>query len=268
LTVMSSRRYALSLIVLSLVSFSAASIEAHKNSEDLAGSAPIRVGTILHNPPYVTENPSSGIDLDTIRTVYGSIGREVAFVHAPLSRVELLLKSGQIDAMTTVGTQKSQCVDSDIFGYWHDGISVPRLSSIKVMSVADLKGLTVGLFPGAETVLTQQLSPHAEGFADRITIYSTDLAVKMLAYERIDAYIGDVWGLEYAYQELSAKGEVDTGEQKPFFTAVYFEPTPRRLCFRDNSQMAQFNDALNLAKTSGALKNLPAPRTPRPSHRQ
>jgi len=210
------------------------------------------VGTILHNPPYVTENPSAGIDLDSVRAIMAYAGVEVEFLHAPIARVEKLLESGAVDAMTTFKSQEGVCANSNVFGYWHDGVVVPRGSTQKIQSLADLESLKVGMFPGAERVLAPQLSPYLDRMGSKVTIFSAPLVLRMLRYNRIDAYIGDYWSLEYAQQN-----DLEFKEQPRLFDiALKLPPTPRSLCVRDPQRLAEFNRGLDAAQAAGVLEEI------------
>ena len=210
------------------------------------------VGTILHNPPYVTEHPSSGIDLDIIRAAMAQSGTKVRFVHAPIARVEKLLENGLVDAITTFATIDGLCENSDVFSEWHDGIIVPRDSRFDVRAVSDLAGLKVGMFPGAEQVLASTLDPYAASFGGKVTIFSAPLVLRMLRYQRIDAYIGDFWSIEYAQ-----KNDLEFKNQPRLFdVAVKFDPTPRSLCIRDKQHLALFNEGLAAAKMTGSVSEI------------
>lgn len=208
---------------------------------------PVFVGTILENPPYVMENPSAGIDLDIIRAVFASVGMSVEYIHAPISRVEFLLSEGRIDAMTTFRSSAEQCSNSDIFSHWHDGVSVQLSLASQVTSLEDLKGLRVGMFPGAERVLASIIGDYVPTFGSKVTIFRTPLVLRMLRYGRIDAYIGDFWVLDHAARtekdaEEQAENEINDG--LPYKTVVAFPPTPRQLCFRDDRLRQMFNEGL------------------------
>lgn len=220
-------------------------------SDNRADRPIITIGTILHNPPYVFQNPSRGIDLEAIRSIFALVGHDVEFVHAPLVRVGVLLDVGRVDGMTTVPTRPEQCVSSGVFSYWHDGVSVRPELVDKVRHLSDLTGLRLGSFPGAAYVLAGRLGEHADLLDDTVTIHSTPLVLKMLEYGRIDAYVGDAWGLNYAY----SSGQAD-GAQKPFATPIMFAPTPRRLCFVKETHRQIFNEGLEAALKGNLLTEI------------
>jgi|GEM_PF-1559170 len=213
---------------------------------------PVIVGTITHNPPYVLEDPSSGIDLDMVAEAFSRAGLKVEFVHAPLSRVQVLLSSGKVDAMTTFSTNEDLCINSEIFSYWHDGISVPIESTDQIASVQDLKGMRVGMFPGAVDVLKELTPEDIASFGSSVTVYNRGQLIRMMLYRRLDAYIGDYWALEYAYQQLAAD------QPRPFKVAVRFPPTPRRLCVRDPALVKRFNDGVKALAEGDAAERIRA----------
>lgn len=213
-------------------------------------SNPVRIGTIQHNPPYVIENPSSGIDMDTIRAAFSAVGRDVEFVHAPLTRISSLLRTRRIDGITTLVGMGSQCTLSQVFGYWHDGVVVRRDLDKSVSTIADLASLRVGMFPSASAVFAEKLGPHAASFASETVINSTPSVLRLLQYGRIDAYIGDIWGLE------ALAADEDTAKGYPFRIAMTFEPTPRYVCFLEGEVTEQFNAGLEELNVLGQLARI------------
>ena len=211
----------------------------------------IRIGTIQHNPPYVTENPSSGIDMDTIRAAFAVVGLDVEFVHAPLTRISSLLQSRRIDGITTLVSMGRQCKLSKVFSYWHDGVVVRKGLEKSVTKVSDLSGLQVGMFPSASAVFADKLGPYAATFASETIINATPSVLRLLQYERIDAYIGDIWGLEALTLD-------DDKTSIPFRVAITFEPTPRYVCFLDEVVRAQFNNGLDELQAAGHLEKITA----------
>lgn len=240
-----SRVFLLAVIATSLLGQGANSTQTRRVPVDQ-----IRIGTIQNNPPYVIENLSSGIDMDTIRAAFAVVGREVEFVHAPLTRISSLLRSRRIDGITTLVAMGNQCTLSDVFSYWHDGIVVRRDLEKNVSSVADLAGLRVGMFPSASAVFAEKLGPHVASFASETVINSTPPVLRLLEYGRIDAYIGDIWGLE----ALAASST----DVLPFRIAITFEPTPRYVCFLDDKVKEQFNKGVAQLNTEGELEKITA----------
>lgn len=211
-------------------------------------SKKVVVGTILHNPPYVFENPSSGIDIDIIRIAFRHEGLSVRFVHAPLIRVGVLLDAGNVDAMTAHPTRPDQCYLSDDYGYWHNGISVRTDLADAVHGVSDLVSLNVGMFPVAEQVFAKELKGLVDQFASKTLIFSTPPILRLFEYGRIDAYIGDFWGLDYWHYQTAGP------DVPPPYTVVHeFPPTARQLCFTDRGLLDAFNKGLAKARESGEL---------------
>jgi len=210
----------------------------------------IRVGVIRSNPPYVTENPSAGIDNDIVRAALANAGFQAKFFHAPLGRLDSLFEDNKVEAITTFDPTARKCALSDVFSYWHDGLIVRRGLARKVTSVADLKGLRVGTFPRAEFALGDQLAPYLPSFAKRLTVFRTDLVVPMLDRGRIDAYIGDVWAVQTSFDNQFGIRE----DQPPYVVAQYFKPTPRWLCFHDEALVKAFDEGLAELKASGRYK--------------
>lgn len=206
----------------------------------------VRVGTIIHNPPYVFEKPSTGIDVDTIRAAFQAVGISVDFIHAHLTRLGVLLELGRIDAMTAYSTRPDQCTQSDTFGYWHNGIVVRRDLERQVRSFADLAGLEVGMFPQAKVVFDSFLGPYWGTFGGETIIHTTPPVLRMLEYGRIDAYIGDSWGLDYLFARQASEGQLP-----PYKVAIEFEPTPRQLCFTDDALRMSFNRGLKDIQSKG-----------------
>lgn len=235
------------VLLLALIAPSVAASSVAANDEVL------RVGTIKHNPPYVFEEPSAGIDIDSIRASFNSVGVAVEFVHAPLVRLGVLLDLQKIDAMTAFIDDGNTCAKSRTYGHWHDGVAVRRDLAKSVNTMADLEGLHVGMFPAAKKVFAHKLDPHTDKFASETTIFNTPSVLRMLQYARIDAYIGDSWGLDYLVANNSARAVAP-----PYEVAIKFEPTKRQLCFADDAMRDLFDQGLEQVRSSGRLDRIVA----------
>lgn len=220
----------------------------HQTTAQAQDRQVIRVGTIIHNPPYVFVDPSAGIDVDTIAEALEVSNIGVEFIHSPLTRLGLLLDSGRVDAMTAFRALPDQCALSEPYGYWHNGIIVPASLDREINGFSDLKGLKVGMFPQAKNIFGVALRNASADFATETTVFTTPPALRMLEYGRLDAYIGDSWGLDYLYQQQA--GDSNT---PPYRVAYAFDPTPTHLCFADGNIRDAFNDGLIQMKTSGKL---------------
>ena len=214
-------------------------------------SQTVTVGTIIHNPPYVFENPSAGIDVDISREAFELSGVSVEIVHAYLSRMGVLLDAGRIDAMTAYRTRADQCQLSEPYGYWHNSIIVRSDLDLEIKSFEDLAGLKVGLFPQAKNIFGLELVKASANFASETTVFTTPSALRMLSYDRLDAYVGDSWGLDYLFQQSE---EADA--PPPYKIAFAFEPTPRHLCFAVDDLRTAFNEGLKSLRNSGRLDEI------------
>lgn len=212
---------------------------------------PVKVGTIIHNPPYVFENPTAGIDVDIIREAFGHAGMEVEIVHAHLSRIGVLLDAERIDAMTAYRSRSDQCELSEPYGYWHNSIIVRAGLTQEIKSFDDLAGLKVGLFPQAKTFFGLDLVRASASFGNETTVFTTPSALRMLSYDRLDAYVGDSWGLDYLFHQNSEEETVT-----PYRVAHAFEPTARHLCFTDGDLRIAFNKGLSALQESGKIAEI------------
>lgn len=222
----------------------------HAGAQETAAVS-VKVGTIIHNPPYVFENPSAGIDVDIIREAFAYSGISVEIVHAYLSRMAVLLDAGRIDAMTAYRTRADQCELSEPYGHWHNSIVVRSGLELKIRSFDDLAGLKVGLFPQAKNIFGQPLIRASASFASETIIFTTPSALRMLSYDRLDAYIGDSWGLDYLFRQSA-----EANEPPPYKVAFAFEDTPRHLCFAVDDLRSAFNQGLNALKSSGRMEEI------------
>lgn len=223
---------------------------AHSQSQHSAAER-VTVGTIIHNPPYVFENPSAGIDVDIIREAFAHSGIKVEIVHAYLSRMSVLLEAGRIDAMTAYRTVEDKCELSEPYGYWHNGIIARSGLNTKISGFEDLAGLKVGLFPQAKNIFGLDLVKASANFASETTVFTTPSALRMLSYDRLDVYVGDSWGLDYLFRQNAADDEVP-----PYEVAYAFEPTPRNLCFSVDKHRVAFNEGLTTLRRSGRIEKI------------
>lgn len=64
-------------------------------------AAPVRFGFGTHKPPYVFEDEARGLEFEIVTAAAAKAGFAVEVLYAPMERLHLLLRRGQIDAIAT-----------------------------------------------------------------------------------------------------------------------------------------------------------------------
>ncbi|WCL54833.1 substrate-binding periplasmic protein [Gimibacter soli] len=228
-------------------------------AEVLTTPGHVTVGIMNSVPPYVIENPSSGMDIDIIRAAFNELGATTTFIHVPLSRLDGLLADKLVNASVTVAPNPA-CAASKPFNHWHDGLVVAREFADAVKTPADLAGKRFAMFPKAATVL----GPHLEGLdlQKEQPIIATEyyMALRLIIRGRVVAYLGDYWALDHLWVTLYG----DELDKRPYVIAADFPPSPHALCFADRNLRDRFDTILARMKSDGRITAIiDSYRTPR-----
>lgn len=217
-------------------------------AEEAATPGHITIGIMNSVPPYVIENPSSGIDIDIIRAAFADIGTTATFIHVPLSRLDGLLADGLADAAVNV-THRPACNASKPFNHWHDGLVVARDYADIVKTPADLAGKRFAVFPKAEVVLGPHLGELDLQKEQPIIATEYYMALRLIIRGRIVAYLGDYWALDHLWATLYG----DDMEKRPYVIAADFPPSPHALCFADKTLRDRFDTVLARMESDGRI---------------
>ena len=75
-----------------------------------AAAQALHVGFGTHKPPYVFEGEPRGLEYESVTRAAANAGFELTAYYAPMERLHLMLRRGEIDAITTTHDGALDCL--------------------------------------------------------------------------------------------------------------------------------------------------------------
>lgn len=208
----------------------------------------LHVGFGTHKPPYIYEGESRGLEYDLIERAAHNAGFEVTVYYAPMERLHLMLRRGEIDAIATTHQRSGvQAYYSDTYIYYHNAAVALAGRGYHIERIADLSKYSISTFQRARLLLGPEFgrmamsNPHYREEALQIN------RNRLLYSGRVDVVIGDRRILNYFNREVA--DQVDVTQPLSWF--YIFPPTPYRVGFRLQEQRKRFNQGLRMLRESG-----------------
>lgn len=193
-------------------------------------------------PPYVIAEERRGVEYDLLTAIVDAAGFRPQVGFAPNKQAQLLLASGQADAV--IGNSGG-FLSEPYIAYKNMAISLCR-NNIRLAKVADLGRYRVGSFQNAQ----RYLGPEFAAMAAKNPDYwerSPQIIVNRLLYSgRIDVAISDI----NIFQHFTAQLDPRFDKRQALCFHSLFPPTLYRLAFRDQSARDRFNAALRQVEKS------------------
>lgn len=216
--------------------------------------------------PYISADAGGqpmGILYDTIKITFQRMNKPFRYEVHPWKRAQMLVKSGQADALITTPTPKrleyllpSQeilfTMESKIFTQ-KDNPNIERIKSVH--SLVDLEGLRIIDYIG-DGWAEKNLSQFGIQWAPSLTT-----ACKMLAAHRGDIFVQDEALVWHAIKNIKARG-TDRGLHFDHIIAfdAPVDPVHFHLLIRKDSQflglMSEFDEAIRGLRREGVLDRI------------
>lgn len=213
-----------------------------------AAAEVLHVGFGTHKPPYVFEGEPRGLEYEIVERAARNAGFAVTAYYAPLERLHLMLRRGEIDAITT--THERSGVDafySDVYIHYHNVAVALAERGYRIERIADLGRYSVSAFQRARLLLGAEFERMAMN-NPRYREEALQINRNRLLYSgRIDVVVGDKRIIQHLNREVD--DQVDVSQALDWFEL--FVPTPYRLGFRRNEQRQRFDQGLRMLRDSG-----------------
>lgn len=147
-------------------------------------------------PPYaqLKDGEVSGISIEIIRAAAKKTGRDVEFFGMPWKRCLKMVEEGHINAVIDAAKRDAYLQGATSFSIYADTFWVHEDSDIQ--KVDDLEKRRIGLINGYE--YTPELTQRIERLEMNVDLAVDDPTnIRMLAFKRLDAIIGDSVGTLY-----------------------------------------------------------------------
>jgi len=216
---------------------------------------PLLVGFGINKPPYVFEFEGRGLEFDLVTAAFREAGDEVEPYYAPAERLHLMLKRGDLDAVTTTNKASgiSAFYSDSYIEYRNVAISLTR-NQISLHRIADLDDYSVSAFQRARYLLGNEFGAMA-GRNPEYREEPRQITRNLLLYAgRIDVVVADE-RIFNTFNQLVAK-QVDV--QQPVTLHRLFPATPYSLGFVDKASRDRFNSGLAALRASGEYARIMA----------
>lgn len=213
----------------------------------------LHVGFGTHKPPYIYEGERRGLEYELIERAAQNAGFEVTVYYAPMERLHLMLRRGEIDAIATTHQRSGvKAYYSQTYIYYHNVAVALARRGYRIEHIADLGNYSVSAFQRARLLL----GPEFERMALNNPRYREEALQinrnRLLYSGRVDVVVGDTRILRYFNREVA--DQVDVTQALSWFEI--FPPTPYRVGFRLDRQRQRFDEGLRKLRESGEYQRI------------
>ncbi len=213
----------------------------------------LHVGFGTHKPPYVYEGEPRGLEYELVERAARNAGFQVTAYYAPMERLHLMLRRGEIDAIATTHERSGvEAFYSDVYIHYHNVAVALARRGYRIERIADLGNYAVSAFQRARLLL----GPEFERMAMNNPRYREEALQinrnRLLYSGRIDVIVGDKRIIRYFNREVG--DQVDVTQPLAWFEI--FPPTPYRVGFRLDEQRLRFHQGLRRLHESGEYRRI------------
>lgn len=217
----------------------------------MAVAAPLRFGFGTHKPPYVFEGEPRGLEFEIVTAAAAKAGFVIEVLYAPMERLHLLLRRGQIDAIATTNDNSGvpAFYSAPYIHYQNVALSL-RARGYKIERIADLTHYSLSAFQRARYLLGGEYAQMVENHP-RYREEANQIARNRLLYSgRVDVVVGDMRIFQYFNREVG--DQVDVSQALTFYPL--FAPTAYRVGFVSEDLRDRFNEGLRALRESGEYR--------------
>lgn len=217
----------------------------------LAAAEPLRLGFGTHKPPYVFEGEARGLEYEIVLAAAHQAGFGVRVHYAPMERLHLMLRRGELDAIATTNERSGvTAFYSEPYIHYRNVALALRARNYRIERIADLGRYSVSAFQRARFLLGSEFQRMAEA-NPRYREEAQQIARNRLLYSgRVDVVVADMRILRYLNREVY--DQVDVGQ--PLAEYPLFPPTPYQVGFRRQAQRDRFDSGLAAIRASGEYR--------------
>lgn len=208
----------------------------------------LRLGFGTHKPPYVFEGEARGLEYDIVVTAAQRGGLQVEVRYAPMERLHLMLRRGQLDAIATTNERSGiSAFYSDAYIYYQNVAVALSARQLDIQQVSDLARYSVSAFQRARFLLGQAFQAMAEA-NPHYHEEAYQIARNRLLYSgRVDVVVSDMRILRYFNREVYTQVDVS----QPLAIYPVFAATGYKLGCNQQRDCQAFNLGLAAIRGSG-----------------
>jgi len=213
----------------------------------------VRVGFGVSKPPYVFEYEDRGLEVDIVRAAMREGGLDITPYYAPLERLDLMMRRGELDAMAaSLPSGTLPAYFSDPYLHYHNVAVALASRNLRIDSIADLGDLSVSAFQRARSLLGVAFGEMART-NPRYREEPRQVTRNNLLYAgRIDVIIGDRRIIEY----FARHPEPPLDSSQPVHVYPLFPPTPYCVAFLQPAARDAFNEGLLKIRQTGEYSRI------------
>lgn len=224
-------------------------------SQAQAQTQALLVGFGTNKPPYVYEFEGRGLEFDLVAAALREAGDEMTPYYAPMERLHLMLKHGELDAITT--TSKASGIrafySQSYIEYQNVAVSLAR-NQIAVQRIAGLDRYSVSAFQRARYLLGSEFTAMVARNPD-YREEARQITRNLLLYAgRVEVVIAD----ERIFKAFNPLVENQVDSLQPVTVHRLFPATPYSLGFIDSAARDRFNKGLAALRASGEYQRIMA----------
>lgn len=208
----------------------------------------LRIGFGTHKPPYIFENEQRGLEYDIVAAAAREAGLTLEPHYAPIERLHLLLRRGELDAIASTNTLSGiDAYYSQPYIDYHNVAAALASRGLRIHSVADLASHSVSTFQRARFLLGREFQAMAER-NPRYREEALQINRNRLLYSgRVDVVVGDPRILRYFNAQVADQVDV----HQPLTWYMILPPTAYSVGFSLDEQRQRFDRGLVALRASG-----------------
>jgi polar amino acid transport system substrate-binding protein len=213
-----------------------------------ASAQSLRFGFGTHKPPYIYENQARGLEYDIVLAAASLGGLEVEPYYAPMERLSMMMRKGQLDAVTTTNELNGDSpFYSDVYIRYQNVAVALRSRNLTIERISDLTAYSVNAFQRARVMLGSEYQTMAES-NPRYREEAFQIARNRMLYSgRVDVVVTDMRILRYFNLEVHTQVDVS----QPLTIYPIFPGTDYKLGCLKQSDCERFSKGLALLRSSG-----------------
>jgi len=209
---------------------------------------PLRLGMGTDKPPYIFENQARGLEYDIVVMAAERAGFQVQVEYAPMERLHLKLRRGEIDAIATTNERSGvTAFYSEPYIRYQNVAVALSARQLEIRNISDLGRYSVSAFQRARFLLGaefQQMAEHNPQYREE----AYQIARNRLLYSgRVDVVVSELRILRYFNREVYTQVDVS----QPLDIFPIFPPTDYQLGCGLEAHCRAFSAGLAALRESG-----------------
>lgn len=211
----------------------------------------LRLGFGTHKPPYVFEGEERGLEYDIVVAAAQRAGFAAEVHYAPMERLHLMLRRGEIDAIATTNEHSGiGAFYSAVYIQYQNVAVALSARQLEINSIGDLASYSISAFQRARYLLGKEFQQMAEN-NPRYREEAYQIARNRLLYSgRVDVVVGDMRILRYFNREVYTQVDVS----QPLAIYPIFAATGYKLGCNHQRHCEAFSEGLAIIRENGEYK--------------